>query len=33
MMTLVVRDLTDQDVADLAAYYAAIEITVKPPPR
>jgi cytochrome c553 len=33
MMTLVVRDLTDQDVADLAAYYAAIEITVKLPPR
>jgi cytochrome c553 len=31
MMTLVVRDLTDQDVADLAAYYAAIEFTVKPP--
>jgi cytochrome c553 len=33
MMTLVVRDLTDQDVADLAAYYAAIEVTVKPPAR
>jgi cytochrome c553 len=33
MMTLVVRDLTDQDVADLAAYYAAIEIAVKPPTR
>jgi cytochrome c553 len=32
MMTLVVRDLSDQDVADLAAYYAAIEVTVKPPP-
>jgi cytochrome c553 len=31
MMTLVVRDLTDQDVADLAAYYAGIEITVKEP--
>jgi cytochrome c553 len=31
MMTLVVRDLTDQDVADLSAYYAAIEVTVKPP--
>ena len=31
MMTLVVRDLTDQDVADLSAYYAAIEFTVKPP--
>ena len=33
MMTLVARDLTDQDVADLAAYYAAIEISVKPPAR
>jgi cytochrome c553 len=33
MMTLVVRDLTDQDVADLAAYYAAIEISVKTPGR
>jgi cytochrome c553 len=31
MMTLVVKDLTDQDVADLAAYYAAIEISAKPP--
>jgi cytochrome c553 len=31
MMTLVVKDLTDEDVADLAAYYAAIEISVKPP--
>jgi cytochrome c553 len=31
MMTLVVKDLTDQDIADLAAYYAAIEISVKPP--
>ena len=32
MMTIVVAPLTDQDVADLAAYYAAIEITVKSPP-
>ena len=32
MMTIVVAPLTDQDVADLAAYYAAIEITAKPPP-
>jgi cytochrome c553 len=32
MMTIVVAPLTDQDVADLAAYYAAIEVTVKPPP-
>ena len=31
MMTLVVQPLTDQDVADLAAYYAAIEVTVKVP--
>jgi cytochrome c553 len=31
MMTLVVKDLTDQDVADLAAYYAAIEISAKAP--
>src|SRR5262245_3289646 len=31
MMTIVVQPLTDQDVADLAAYYAAIEITARPP--
>ena len=31
MMTLVVKDLTDRDVADLAAYYSAIEVTAKPP--
>jgi cytochrome c553 len=31
MMTLVVKDLSDQDIADLAAYYAAIEISVRPP--
>ncbi len=31
MMTIAVQPLTDQDAADLAAYYAAIEITVKPP--
>ena len=31
MMSIVVEKLTDQDVADLAAYYAAIEVTVKPP--
>lgn len=31
MMSLVVRQLTDQDVADLAAYYAAITVTVQPP--
>jgi cytochrome c553 len=31
MMSIVVRELSDQDVADLAAFYAAIEVTVKPP--
>ena len=31
MMTLVVKDLSDQDIADLAAYYGAIEITATPP--
>jgi cytochrome c553 len=33
MMSIVVEKLTDQDVADLAAYFAAIEITTKPPQR
>src|SRR2546423_9021018 len=33
MMSLVVQPLSDQDVADLAAYYAAIEVTAKPPTR
>ena len=31
MMTLVVKDLSDQDIADLAAYYSAIEISAKSP--
>ncbi len=31
LMSLVVRPLSDADVADLAAYYSAIEITAKPP--
>ena len=31
MMSLVVEPLSDQDVADLAAYYAAIEMSVKAP--
>jgi cytochrome c553 len=31
MMSLVVPVLSDQDVADLAAYYAAIEISTTPP--
>ena len=31
MMTVVAQPLSDQDIADLAAYYAAIEVTVKVP--
>jgi cytochrome c553 len=31
MMSIVVEKLTDQDVADLAAYYAAIEVSTKLP--
>ncbi len=31
MMSVVVQQLKDQDIADLAAYYAAIEVTVKVP--
>lgn len=31
MMTIVSQALSDADVDDLAAYYAAIEISVKPP--
>ncbi len=30
-MAIVARDLTDQDIADLTAYYASIEFTVKVP--
>jgi cytochrome c553 len=30
-MSLVVEQLNDRDVADIAAYYAAIEVTVKLP--
>jgi cytochrome c553 len=33
MMSLVVRNLKDADIADLAAYYAAIPVTVGPPPK
>jgi cytochrome c553 len=29
MMTIVVKDLSPDDIADLAAYYSAIEISVK----
>jgi cytochrome c553 len=32
MMSIVAKGLSDQDIADLAAYYAAVEITAKPPP-
>jgi cytochrome c553 len=31
MMTIAVKELSDADVADLAAYYASIEITVTRP--
>ena len=33
MMTVVVQPLSEQDIEDLAAYYAAVEVTVKVPPR
>jgi len=33
MMSLVAPGLKDDDIADLAAYYAAIAVTVGPPPR
>jgi cytochrome c553 len=32
MMSVVVQSMSDQDIEDLAAYYAAIEVTVKVPP-
>lgn len=31
MMSIVAKELSDADVADLAAYYAAIEISATPP--
>jgi cytochrome c553 len=31
MMTIVAKDLPDADIADLAAFYAAIQIEVIPP--
>jgi cytochrome c553 len=31
MMSVMAQQLSDQDVADLAAYYAAIEVSVKVP--
>jgi cytochrome c553 len=33
MMSVVAGKLADQDIADLAAYYAAIPVTVGPPPK
>jgi cytochrome c553 len=33
MMSLVSRNLKDDDIADLAAYYAAIPVTVGEPPK
>ena len=33
MMTVVVQTLSAQDIEDLSAYYAAIEVTVKVPAR
>jgi cytochrome c553 len=33
MMSVVSRALKDEDIADLAAYYAAIPVTVGTPPR
>jgi cytochrome c553 len=33
MMSLVARNLKDADIADLAAYYAAIPVTVGGPPK
>jgi cytochrome c553 len=33
MMSVIARSLSDQDVDNLAAYYAAIPVTVGPPPK
>ncbi|NIK48079.1 c-type cytochrome [Variibacter gotjawalensis] len=33
MMTFVAKELSDQDIADLAAYYASIELSVTVPKR
>ena len=33
MMSLVAPTLKDQDIEDLAAYFAAIPVTVGPPPK
>ena len=32
-MTIIAEPLTDKEIADLAAYYSAIEVTVKLPPE
>jgi cytochrome c553 len=32
MMTVVAQILSDDDIADLAAYYASIQVSVTPPP-
>jgi cytochrome c553 len=31
MMTIVVKDLSDDDIANLAAWYASMQISVKTP--
>ena len=31
LMSIVVKDLSDQDIADLASYYNAIEVSAQPP--
>jgi cytochrome c553 len=31
MMSIMIKTLSDTDIADLAAYYSAIQITTKPP--
>ena len=33
MMNAMAEKLTDADIADLAAYYAAIQVSVTPPPK
>jgi cytochrome c553 len=33
MMSLVAPNLSDQDIADLAAYYSSIQVTVTPPAK
>lgn len=32
MMNVIAQELTEQEIADLSAYFAAIEVTVKVPP-